>query len=97
MRKTFLKTLFEIFQCLRKTVLIDLIIFKFVLGNKVMSSLHYLLGWLFTKKLGFLQITFLELCSTKISKLFQNTAIWLIINFQDQQIRFILHKQPTNG
>ena len=65
MRRTFPKPCYIHFSSFQKTVLINFILFNFVLGNKIICILQCLLGQLFTK-IGFFQIIFLELCSFEI-------------------------------
>ena len=63
-------------------VLIDFIIFHFVLENKIVCILQFILGGLFATKFGSLKIIFLELLSFEILNLFQNPVILLVHYFQ---------------
>ena len=55
---------FSFFLFSEKTVFINFIFSKFVLGYK--NNLQYLLGWLFTNQFGFFQVMFLKLYSIEI-------------------------------
>ena len=85
-----------IFKIFRKTVLINFL-FKFVLGTKLYTSFNISWACCLPTNLNFLQIIFLELCSSEIWKLFQNPAIWIFQIFQNPSILLIhyFQKKPT--
>ena len=67
MRRTFPKLCyFPFFRIFGKTVIINLILFKFPFENKIICILQNLLSLLFTKKLDFSRLFFFELCSVEI-------------------------------
>ena len=79
MRRTSPKPCYFNFFIFQKRVLINFILFKFVLGYKIICVLQWANC---LKKFGFYQFVFLKLCSIEIFKLLQNPAILLIHYFQ---------------